>query len=337
MNLSDPAQSMYLRKWSEHVILIRVSISLLHFAYVARSNWALLDQTGLCWVAHRFCSLFLLSHFLRFNFRLHRYGIDADGGGGADFGFLGFYIVMPSHRGRGIGIALWHEGMRLLTRCRNIGLDGVVAQQPNYRKSGFVYAYANVRFEGVAGKVCREDDASTDSSNIKGAVRKHASLEADSPVGFKIIALRDVPLDKVCSYDRTVFPTERRAFLEQWTQLPQSTGLACVYDGSHHADGGVGGDLAGFGVIRACRRGHKIGPLYGNTPVIAAALFDALMQAVPAGDTVMIDTPAVNPAAAEMVTQRGLKRGFETARMYTAGEPHVALDRLFGVTTFELG
>ena len=268
---------------------------------------------------------------------IHRYGIDADGGGGADFGFLGFYIVVPSHRGRGIGIALWHAGMRLLTRCRNVGLDGVVAQQPNYRKSGFVYAYANVRFKGFAGKVCREDDASADSSNVKGAVRKHAFLEADSPVGFKIIALRDVPLDSVCSYDRTVFPAERRAFLEQWTQLPHSTGLACVYDGSHHADGGVGGDLAGFGVIRACRRGHKIGPLYGNTPVIAAALFDSLMQAVPAGDTVMIDTPAVNPAAAEIFTQRGLKRGFETARMYTAFEPHVALDRLFGVTTFELG
>lgn len=246
---------------------------------------------------------------------------------------------MPSYRGRGIGIALWHAGMRLLARCRNIGLDGVVAQQPNYRKSGFVYAYANVRFEGVAGKVCSDDDeASTDTSTVTGGMPMSTSLEADSPielVGFKIVALRDVPLDSVCSYDRTVFPAERRAFLQQWTQLPHSTGLACV--ASHQADGSVDGGLAGFGVIRACRRGHKIGPLYGNTPAIAAALFDALMQAVPAGDTVMIDTPVVNPAAAEMATQRGLKRGFETARMYTAGEPRVALDRLFGVTTFELG
>ena len=30
-----------------------------------------------------------------------------------------------------------------------IGLDGVVAQQQNYRKSGFELAYANVRYGGI--------------------------------------------------------------------------------------------------------------------------------------------------------------------------------------------
>ena len=32
---------------------------------------------------------------------------------------------------------------------RVIGLDGVVAQQQNYRKSGFELAYANVRYGGI--------------------------------------------------------------------------------------------------------------------------------------------------------------------------------------------
>ena len=68
---------------------------------------------------------------------------------GAAFGFLGLYIVQPEYRGRGHGWRIWQEGMSRLGG-RNVGLDGVKAQQDNYRKSGFVYAYGNVRYEGLA-------------------------------------------------------------------------------------------------------------------------------------------------------------------------------------------
>src|SRR5215471_15407694 len=64
------------------------------------------------------------------------------------FAFLGFYIVREDLRGRGHGLRIWnaaiaHAGPRV------IGLDGVVAQQQNYRKSGFKLAYANVRYGGT--------------------------------------------------------------------------------------------------------------------------------------------------------------------------------------------
>src|SRR5262245_33432734 len=55
---------------------------------------------------------------------------------GADFGFLGFYIAHPSARGRGYGLEIWRAGMARLAG-RTIGLDGVLAQQANYTKSGF--------------------------------------------------------------------------------------------------------------------------------------------------------------------------------------------------------
>ena len=41
--------------------------------------------------------------------------------------------------------AIWNAAMDSLAG-RNVGLDGVVAQQDNYRKSGFRLAYRNVRF-----------------------------------------------------------------------------------------------------------------------------------------------------------------------------------------------
>src|SRR3954453_11892092 len=67
---------------------------------------------------------------------------------GASFAFLGFYIVREDLRGRGYGLRIWnaaiaHAGPRV------IGLDGVVAQQQNYRLSGFGFAYANVRYGGT--------------------------------------------------------------------------------------------------------------------------------------------------------------------------------------------
>ncbi len=52
------------------------------------------------------------------------------------FAFLGFYIVRPDLRGRGHGLAIWRAAMAH-AGSRTIGLDGVVAQQENYRRSGF--------------------------------------------------------------------------------------------------------------------------------------------------------------------------------------------------------
>src|ERR1700752_4656501 len=65
------------------------------------------------------------------------------------FAFLGFYIVRKDLRGHGYGLRIWNAAIAHAGR-RVIGLDGVVAQQQNYRKSGFELAYANVRYGGTA-------------------------------------------------------------------------------------------------------------------------------------------------------------------------------------------
>jgi len=64
---------------------------------------------------------------------------------GGGFGFIGLYIVKEEYRGRGFGLAIWREACRRLAG-RVVGLDGVVAQQENYRKSGFELAYRHIRF-----------------------------------------------------------------------------------------------------------------------------------------------------------------------------------------------
>ena len=62
---------------------------------------------------------------------------------GRSFGFIGFYIVKPEYRGKGYGFQIWKAAMDSLAG-RNIGLDGVIAQQENYKKSGCYDNHARV-------------------------------------------------------------------------------------------------------------------------------------------------------------------------------------------------
>ncbi|MCP4618739.1 MAG: GNAT family N-acetyltransferase [Bradyrhizobium sp.] len=215
------------------------------------------------------------------------------------FSFLGFYIVREGLRGRGYGLRIWNAAIAHAGR-RLIGLDGVVAQQANYRKSGFQLAYANIRYGGTV------------------------AAPAVPPPG--IVALRDIPFAMIEASDATVFPAPRPAFLRAWIGKPGHIGCALVR----------GGALGGWGVIRPCRTGSKIGPLVADDRPAAEAILSALLMQIGDGE-IFLDVPAVNPDAVALAESLGLKPVFETARMYTGPIPPLRLERVFGVTTFELG
>jgi hypothetical protein len=96
------------------------------------------------------------------------------------------------------------------------------------------------------------------------------------------------------------------------------------------------GALAGWGVIRPCRIGHKIGPLVADNRANAEVVLWALLAGVGGGE-IFIDVPGVNRDAVALAKDLGLAPVFETARMYTGAIPPLRLERVFGVTTFELG
>lgn len=217
------------------------------------------------------------------------------------FSFLGFYIVRPDVRGRGHGLRTWQAGMAH-AGARVVGLDGVVAQQENYRKSGFSLAYRNIRFGG----------------------RVAASPMRSAEPG--IVPLASIPFEVLEADDATVFPAPRPAFLRAWIDTPGHVGRALLRDGK----------LVAWGVIRPCRQGFKIGPLVADDRAAADAVLDALLPA--AGDAeIFLDVPEVNRDAVTLATSRGLKSVFETARMYTGPIRPLNVGRIFGVTTFELG
>jgi len=215
------------------------------------------------------------------------------------FAFLGFYIVRADLRGKGYGLRIWdaaiaHAGARV------IGLDGVTAQQENYRKSGFQLAYANVRYGGT--------------------VATSAAPRAD------IIALNEVPFAALEADDATVFPARRSAFWRAWIGAPGHAGCALMREGK----------LAAWGVIRPSRIGFKIGPLVADDRAGAEAVLSALIAKVGGGE-IFLDVPGINREAVALAQDFGLAPVFETARMYTGEIPPLRLERVFGVTTFELG
>ncbi len=215
----------------------------------------------------------------------------------AHYGFIGLYIVRPQYRGRGFGLRLWDAAMRHL-QGRNIGLDGVIALQEKYAKSGFKFAFRNIRHRCEGGGA--EPSGLTDLSSAS--------------------------FDEIARYDATVFPASRLNFLQRWIAQPQATALG-FFEGRR---------LNGYGVLRACRSGFKIGPLFADDPQIADALFLGLAARAP-GQPVILDTPETNAAAIALAKRHGMAPVFETARMYTQGPPQGRMDHCFGVTTFELG
>jgi GNAT superfamily N-acetyltransferase len=219
---------------------------------------------------------------------------------GESFGFLGFYIVKPEHRGKGYGIQIWNAGLKYL-EGRNVGLDGVVAQQENYKRSGFKLAYRNIRHEGRGG--------------------------GNFPEYSEIVKLSSWSFEGIDSYDRAFFPENRTQFIKSWINQADSKALGIIHNGS----------LAGYGVTRRCRSGHKIGPLFADSPELAEALFLALRSGIKSAETFYLDTPEVNRAAVALAERYNMKVVFETARMYTGKEPNIPLNRLFGMTSFELG
>ena len=124
------------------------------------------------------------------------------------FAFLGFYIVRADLRGSGHGLRIWNAAIAH-ARPRVIGLDGVVAQQDNYKKSGFQLAYTNIRYGGT--------------------------VAAPPEPPADVVALDTIPFALVKADDATVFPAPRSAFCAPGSRhQAMSAARCCVTASSPH-------------------------------------------------------------------------------------------------------
>lgn len=219
---------------------------------------------------------------------------------GQAYGFMGFYIVKPQLRQSGYGLKLWDVGLKYLGN-RIIGLDSVRPDLVSLKKPDFKPAYTNFRFRWIKDR------------------------QRDIAPGIK--SLGDIPWSTLTSYDYEVFTFEREYFLKCWITRPNTVALGIPN----------GDKLAAYGVIRECREGFKVGPLFADNVDLARNLFTALTRNVEIGASVYLDTPQVNKDALNLAEEYGMKEVFRTTRMYNKKEPTLPLRKWFGITSFELG
>jgi len=215
------------------------------------------------------------------------------------FAFMGFYIVKPDFRNQGYGMQIWHEALNYLGK-RNIGGDGVLERIKDYETQGFRAYYKNRRYQGMG-------------------------LGKPDPQGLKDI--QEADFGQLVSYDGEIFPAQRSKFLKCWISQPQTKGYCLIKDDK----------LLGYGVIRPCYKGYKIGPLFADNSLVAEKIFNALIAEVPINHEFFFDAPEVNPEAVGLAEKYRLKVVFETARIYSKALPPTPLEKVYGVTSFELG
>ncbi len=220
---------------------------------------------------------------------------------GNNFGFVGLYLVKPEYRGQGYGFKMWQHAINSLAG-RNMGLDGVIAQQTNYQKSGFKIAYRNLRFEtlGLGEK----------------ALNNSEIIELNSTHSFQ-----------VQNYDIPCYPANRQDFIKRWLNQKQGRALGIIKNQ----------ELTAYGVIRACHGGYRIGGWYADNKEQAEILLLALLHSAPLNSPVWIDMPETNTDALVLADKYQMTIVFEAARMYTNDSPIINSTKIFANTSLELG
>ena len=220
---------------------------------------------------------------------------------GTDYGFLGLYICAPEFRGQGHGWAIWQAGMKYL-KGRTIGLDGVVEQQDNYSKSGFNFAHRSIRFCGEM---------------ILGA-----------PTDTRLVDVTQDLIPALIAYDRAFIPAERTRFIQNWVAPNTIDRQSIALKDSN--------GICGYGTIRKCAHGYKIGPLFAETSQDADTLLQALCARI-GPNTVYLDIPEPHTEGIKFAERYGMTYDFECARMYLGDAPDLPHHKIWGNTTFELG
>jgi hypothetical protein len=220
-----------------------------------------------------------------------------------EFGFMGFFIVKLEYRSLGIGRKIWYQRRDILISRLNkdapIGMDGVIAMQPFYKKGGFEILFRDERFEKIGMEFTTDKNITT---------------------------INDEDLESILAYDKQCFGFSRPQFMKPWLMLPGNKTFKYVEDGK----------LKGFAIVRKANKGYKVCPLFADNEVVAEELYKACLNSV-VGEQLYLDIPVINKGAASIIKKNNASYVFECARMYYGKPPEVEIDKVFGITTFELG
>ncbi len=230
------------------------------------------------------------------------------------YGFIGLYLVVPEHRGKGFGIKLWQKAIKHLETLPCVGLEAALNRVEDYAKWGFQSASPTTRWQSIGRDTLNLDDINT----------------LNNRSNLNLLEGKEIPSHAVHSYDERRETTPRPHFLSDWLNHPAGQVLALVDNQ---------GFCHGFGRIRPCllkdREGWRIGPLLADTPLLAKILLENLIIKHPG--VILLDSPGANTNVENLLKELGFKAISQTLRMYRGQQPHISLNDVYGLACLELG
>ncbi|MFA8451592.1 MAG: GNAT family N-acetyltransferase [Bacteroidales bacterium] len=213
--------------------------------------------------------------------------------------FIGHYFVRPGYRDIGIGKKMFQFALSYLEGY-NVCVDAPKSMVSSLQKMGFIEAYRNHRYMAISHVM---------------------DIELND-----FVPVKDVPYEQLEEYDSHCFPVKREKYLRRWMRQKGAKAFAKYVDG----------EILGFGLIRPCIEGYKIAPLFANSSNIAAELFYKLTETIP-GESIYIDVPDINVNASSLISKLNMESVLETVHMYNLFDSSIESEKVFGVTSWELG
>ena len=229
------------------------------------------------------------------------------------YGFLGLFLVINEHRGKGFGLKLWKKALTHLSDLPCVGLEAAPERINDYEKWGFKISSKTTRWEWLG-------NGEFINGNFLGDEFSH----------FSFIEGASIPSNAVERFDEKRENTPRPHFLSDWLNHPAGKVIA-VIDNQ--------GQCHGFGRIRPCLLkngdGWRIGPLMADSPILVQILLKKLIESHPG--LIIIDSPGLNKSAFDLFKDLGFVYKSETFRMYRGYQTPVSMSDVYGLACLELG
>lgn len=238
-----------------------------------------------------------------------------------NFAYIGFYLVEKHFRGKGYGKFLINKAMEYAATSRSItsfGLNCVESAVPMYQKYGF--------------KIATVDEFWKYTVAAEYATANHPNNTATEVIELSIID--DNLFADLIEFDASIFGAHRADFLSNFLSKPSTITIISQENGR----------IQGYGVISErepaiaeAHRSYKLGPLYANITEIADALLEQLIAIAKPEESIFLETPGNNTAAAAVIKQLGFEKIGVQPKMFKGMVPNFDVQRMFCYSSIAIG
>ena len=222
---------------------------------------------------------------------------------GGRLAYLGGVFTLPPFRHKGLGRKLWEICLSAAEKAVGdgvIGVNGLPEKEDFYTGSDFWPSHMVLCYKG--------------------------RIFEESCLGFDIYPASEVDPIALEVYDGQVFGAPRQEFLRCWLEQP-GLETACLVEK---------GLLKGYGCMRRCREGWRLGPVFAREPRAAEKILKHLACKT-AGEPAMLELPEPNQEAVRLAFRLGMFPAGVRRRFYKGGPPAFPLEQIYGYTTLDIG